>query len=298
MTGGAENVRGGGGGERAAPGTVGIVGLGLMGGSLARDLAAAGWRVQGTDRDGGTERRAREARVIAGPIEPARLDALVLAVPVRAAPGWLRRLAPELTPETVVTDVGSTKRSVIEAAEAAGLGARFAGSHPLAGDHRSGWDAARRGLFTDATVWICPTESTTAATLDRIRALWRAAGGRPRRATADAHDRLLARSSHLPQVVATALAAALARDGVDRSLLGPGGRDMTRLAGSDPAMWADILTDNSDQVLPALSAVIDELTRFRHAIQGLDDATLRSLIAAGRAWSRGETEPVVGVERL
>lgn len=279
-------------------GTVGVVGLGLVGGSLARDLAAAGWQVQGTDHDGATERRAREARVIDGLIEPGALDVLVLAVPVRAVPGWLRRLAPALDPETVVTDVGSTKRSVIEAAEVSGLGARFVGSHPMAGDHRSGWDAGRRGLFREATVWLCPTTSTTAAAMDRVRALWVAVGGRPRRIGAEAHDRLLARTSHVPQVMATALASMLAHAGIDPEALGPGGRDMTRLAASDPEMWTDILMDNSDEVAAALDALIDALARFRHAVRGLDDASTRSLLAAGRAWNHGEAEAAVGAERL
>lgn len=280
---------------------VGIIGLGLMGGSLARDLSGLGWQVQGTDRDPETERRARESGVAPDPIDPAAVDLLVLAVPVRAAPGWLRRLAPRLGPDTAVTDVGSTKRSVVEAAEAAGLGPRFVGSHPVAGDYRSGWKAGRAGLYREATVWLCPSGESTAEAISRVTAMWQAVGARPERIRADDHDRLLARASHLPQVVATALAAVLAHDGVGPRQLGPGGRNMTRLAGSDPTVWADILVDNHDEVAPALSALIAELTRFRRAVQGLDDASLGSLLAAGRAWSRGERDPeaaVPGADRL
>ena len=266
--------------------TVGIVGLGLVGGSLARDLAAAGWRVLGTDRDPTTARRARADGVVAGPIDPGAVDLVVLAVPVRAAAGWLRSLADSVAPTAVVTDVGSTKRGVVEAAGAAGLGDRFVGSHPLAGDHRSGWTASRTGLFDDAPVWLTPTPETDPGALAAVEALWRAVGGRPRRITAEDHDRLLARISHLPQLAATALAGTLDRAGIEAEQLGPGGRDTTRLAGSDPDMWTDILIENGDEVGPALDALIAELTRLRRAIHGLDDATLRSLLDEARTWSR------------
>ncbi len=280
-------------------GTVGIVGLGLMGGSLARDLDAAGWRVLGTDRDPATEAAARDAGIVVGPVAPEEVDVLVLALPVRAAPAWLHRLRPRLGPDTAITDVGSTKRSVVEAAEAAGLGPRFTGSHPMAGHHGSGWEASRTGLFRGAPVWLCPAHDAAPDAIARVVGLWEAVGAEPRRIDAHDHDRLLARASHLPQAAATALAAALARDGVAPDQLGPGGRDMTRLAASDPDVWADIMVDNSDQVALGLGALIDELTRLRRAVRDLDDATLRSLLAAGRAWSRGEPEAeVAGVDRL
>lgn len=275
--------------------TIGIVGLGLMGGSLARDLAERGWRVQGRDRDPDTEAAARGSGVVAGPIEPASLDLLVLAVPVRSIPGELRGLTDQLGADTVVTDLGSTKRSVLEAAETAGLGGRFVGSHPVAGDHRNGWSAARTGLFRDATVWICPATDATPGTVDRVEHVWREVGASPARIDPADHDRLLARTSHLPQAVATALAAVLGRAGVTPGQLGPGGRDMTRLAGSDPALWADILVDNHDHVARALSDVSAELARLERAVRGLDDATLRSLLTAGRAWSRDEQDPEAGV---
>lgn len=269
-------------------GTVGIIGLGLMGGSLARDLAGAGWRVQGSDRDPGRERAARDAGVVVGPIEPESVDVLVLAVPVRAAAGRLREVADRLAGGAVVTDVGSTKRTVVEAAGAAGLGTRFVGAHPMAGHHESGWAASRRGLFDGAVVWLTPSQEASPEAVARIEALWRAVGGTPRRITAAGHDRLVARSSHLPQIAASALAAALGRAGIGLESLGAGGRDTTRLAGSDPEMWVDILMDNSDEVGPAIDALIDELTRFRRAVRGLDDGTVRYLLADARAWSRGE----------
>ncbi|NIP81726.1 MAG: prephenate dehydrogenase/arogenate dehydrogenase family protein, partial [Gemmatimonadetes bacterium] len=178
--------------------TVGIVGLGLMGGSLARDLAAGTWRVQGTDRDPRTERKALAAGVIEGPIRIDEVDIVVLAVPVRSAPGWVRWLARELrrggaVDGAVLTDLGSTKRSVMAAAEMTGLGARFVGSHPLTGDERSGWSASRTGLYQGATVWVCPLDTASPEAVDRVEALWRAVGAEPRRIDPAAHDRLMAR---------------------------------------------------------------------------------------------------------
>lgn len=279
--------------------TVGIVGLGLVGGSLARDLADAGWRVLGTDRDPAAEDAARAAGVIGGPLELDSLDVLVLATPVRATLDRIRQLAPQIHRGTAVTDVCSTKASVVEVAEAAGLGARFVGSHPLAGDHRSGWAASRSGLFRGAVVWLSPAHGVDPSAVDRVEGLWQAAGARTRHIQPYAHDRLMARASHLPQTAATALAAALAQHDITPDQLGPGGRDMTRLAASDPDLWADILVDNSEQVARALAALIDELSRFHDAVRDLDDATIRSLLAAGRAWSLGGSElDTGGVDRL
>ena len=274
-----------------AAGTVGIVGLGLIGGSLARDLNEAGWRVQGVDRDPGRERAARDAGVLVGPVEPEALDVLVLAVPVRSAPSRLRGLARRLAPDAVATDVGSTKRSVVEAAAACGLGSRFVGAHPLAGSHESGWAASRTGLFDGALVWLTPTAETSEAAAVRIESLWRSVGAVPRRTDAAVHDRLVALVSHMPQVAASALGSALGRTGTGIDELGPGGRDATRLAGSDPDMWTDILLDNADEVGPALDRLMDELMRFQRAIRQLDDGTVRSLLADARAWRGGEEGP-------
>lgn len=260
-----------------------------MGGSLARDLAAAGWRVQGADRDDVAVAAARSAGVIEGGIELERLDLLVLAVPVSAVSGWIRQVADSLPPGAVATDLASTKRTIVEAAETAGIGDRFVGAHPMAGDHRSGWAAARTGLFRDAAVWICPADTATAESVDRVEEIWRTLGGRPRRTDAATHDRTVAWVSHLPQLTATALGAALATAGIHAPDLGPGGRDTTRLAASDPEIWSDILQDNADELVPAIEGMIEELVRMRQAIHGGDGAAVRALLQAARSWR--ETTP-------
>lgn len=270
--------------------TVGVLGLGLVGGSLARDLARAGWRVLAADREPGSVEAARAAGVVDGPLELGaveRVELVVLAVPVRAAPALLRELSDSIHTgsDLVVTDVGSTKRSVVAAAAHAGLAARFVGAHPMAGSHRSGWDASRTGLFHGSRVWVCPTSSTEENAVATVESMWRSVGGRPERITPHDHDLIMARASHLPQLTASALAATLARYDVPPGALGPGGRDTTRLAGSDPDIWTDILLDNADHVAPALDALTHELAALADLIRSDAAVSLRSRLAAGRAWS-------------
>src|SRR5258705_13950838 len=122
----------------------------------------------------------------------------------------------------------------------------------MTGDHRSGWDASRIGLFRSAPVYLCPTRQSTSDAINTATALWRSLGARPERMSAAQHDSRLAWTSHLPHMVSTALALALAGAGVDRTLLGPGGRDTTRLAGSSPEMWTAIALENASAIAGAL----------------------------------------------
>jgi prephenate dehydrogenase len=262
--------------------TAAVVGLGLIGGSLARDLAARGVRVLGWDQDARTLRTALDAGIVdelrEGEEAP---DVAVVAVPVLATPDVLRRFLPALAAARLVTDTGSTKRSVVSAAEALGIGDRFIGSHPLAGDHRSGWDASRAGLFDGALVYLTPTSISSDEAKGLARTLWETVGARPETLDAGAHDRLLAWSSHLPQAVSSALAIALGRAGIPREALGPGGRDATRLAGSSPEMWAQIAADNADHLAPALAAIENEIRELRMRVEGADPARLRAWFADG-----------------
>jgi prephenate dehydrogenase len=285
----------------AGTGTVGIIGLGLVGGSLARDLAAAGWRVLGTDADLGTLHAALDEGVIAGTFTTDGADAgaipiLVIATPVGAAAGVLHRLAVATAPDAIITDTGSTKRSIALAAAAAGVADRFVGAHPMAGDHRAGWAAARRGLFAGATTWLCPGGGTGAAphagaavAASRagaaVAAMWRAVGAVPRIIDAAAHDRLVGWASHLPQVAASALAAALADAGVERTALARGGRDTTRIAASSSALWGEILTDNAAEVGPALDALVAGLQAVRERIAAGDPASVAAFIERGARWA-------------
>ncbi|HYW06792.1 MAG TPA: prephenate dehydrogenase/arogenate dehydrogenase family protein [Longimicrobium sp.] len=269
--------------------TAAVVGLGLIGGSVARALAAGGARVLGWDRDPAAVRDAMAEGVVHGAlaegsdgIESAEL--VVIAVPVDAAGELLARLAPRLGGALLVTDVGSTKASVVRAAEAAGIGDRFVGSHPLAGDHRSGWGASREELFRGARVFLSPTTTATDAALRHAEALWRELGAATELIDAGEHDRRLAATSHLPQLVATALAAVLAGRGAGREELGPGGRDMTRLAGSSPEMWTAIASDNAEPLAAAVAELEHRLREIRAALDANDRPAVRRFLEDGKRW--------------
>jgi prephenate dehydrogenase len=266
-----------------------IVGLGLIGGSLARDLAARGIRVLGFDNDPATLSAATAAGVV--PLDATlagvdEADVVIVATPVSAIGSVLGTIAPMIGRASLVTDVGSTKRSANAAAAAlgGGIGERFVGSHPMAGDHRTGWSAARRDLFAGADVYLCPTETTSAQTLERARGFWSELEARPRIITAEEHDALMARASHLPHVASAAIALALETAGVNVSQLGSGGRDVVRIAGGSADLWADIAIENGDELLRALAGVPGELERFREALAARDRDQLRALFARARQW--------------
>lgn len=270
---------------------VGIVGLGLVGGSLARDLVGAGHEVIGCDANPASRRGARHAgigviSVRSGWDAFGDCDAVVFALPVTVAIDALQEAAPHLATVALVTDVGSTKRSIVAAAERAGIGGRFVGSHPMAGGTGSGWVAGRTGLFAGASVYLCPARTATTRARRMATTLWRTVGGRPAVLSAARHDRLVSLSSHLPQFASSAVARVLARRDVRRPSLGPGGRDVTRLAAAGEAMWAAIGTDNADEVLRALDGLGAELGALRAALAGARRGALETWLAGARRWSR------------
>lgn len=267
--------------------TASIVGLGLMGGSLAHDLASRGVRVRAYD----TDERQLEDALCAGIVSDrvradftdVSADVIVIAVPVDAAVDVLRRIAPAIGRARLVTDLGSTKARIVGAARDLGLGSRFVGSHPMAGDHRSGWRAARRDLFTDARVYLCPASAESdSASLATV--LWTELGALPESIAPDEHDRRLAWASHLPHVAAASLALAMAGAGIARGDLGPGGRDATRLAGSSPELWTAIALENAAELGAALASAEREIASFRRALTHADAGEVRRRFASARNW--------------
>jgi len=271
-----------------------VVGLGLIGGSIARDLAAKGVRVRGYDADRAQLDAAVRDGIVSDPLDiefdGADADVVVLAVPVDQAPAMLRRLSRIARSARLVTDVGSTKTSIVAEARALGLDASFVGSHPMAGDHRSGWSASRQGLFAGALVYLCPTSPMHTPVIDVAMHFWRSLGATPCVVDADAHDRRVAWTSHLPHLVSTALALALDGAGIERGALGPGGRDTTRLAGSSPEMWTAIATDNRAAIDEALGSAERELASFRAALRNSDVGLVRERFAAAQAWFDGRSQ--------
>ena len=266
-----------------------IIGLGLIGGSLAAALKEQGLarQVVGVARSQST----REKGLALGLVDEAHedpaaavagADLVFLAVPVRAMAPVMRAMAPALGPATLVTDGGSVKQSVIEAARAALPDiAHFVPGHPVAGKEHSGVEAADAGLYRDHRVILTPLPETEAGALERVRELWTRLGAQVLEMPPEEHDRVLAETSHLPHALAFSLVDTLARQGeateVFRYAAG-GFRDFTRIASSDPLMWHDILLENRQAVLQALDLFGDGLKEFRQAVEQGDSETLLAIM--------------------
>lgn len=242
------------------------MGLGLVGGSLARALTAAGYRVLGVDREG-VRRQARSAKVVAATLgtveQAARAGLVVLAAPPDTNRRLLQRLARVDRPGLVVTDVGSVKGPIVEDAAALGLD-WFVGGHAMAGTEGRGFASSSSELFRGATWWIVPAPDPRATRA--VRSLVRAVGARPRTISAADHDRVVAFLSHAPQVTSWALLEAARADPVVRRHLsgaGPGFRDMTRLARSPRGLWREILRQNEPEVARAIDALVRRLAANR-----------------------------------
>jgi prephenate dehydrogenase len=266
-----------------------IVGVGLIGGSIGL-AARARWpgiRVVGIDSRDTLAAALALGAVTEAAADPAATtaDLVVLCAPPAANVGLLRELAPRLRPEAIVTDVGSTKRDIVRAADDLGFAA-FAGGHPIAGAATSGVGSAREGLFRGRPWLFTPGTATGAGVVDRLEAFARALGASPATLDAAAHDRLLAYVSHLPQVVASVLlhtiGTAVGPDGL--ALSGPGLADTTRLASSPGTLWAGILGANADHVADALQAVEAALAAMR-ADLGRPEA-IESIFTSAARWRR------------
>jgi prephenate dehydrogenase len=275
-----------------------IIGLGLMGGSLARALQSLSTRplVSATSRDAAELRRALNDGVIDeavdGSLEHAigEADLVVYATPIGVTLELLRAHAAFVPSDATVTDMGSAKRAIMQRAASVGLQDRFIGSHPLAGSHDSGYGASRPDLFQSARVFLTRAlDSSTRgiradAHEERIDALWRAVGARPTFTTPEEHDALMAWVSHLPQIAASALGAALATSDYGADEMGPGGHGATRLALSSPELWADILEHNADSLEAPLAALSKILGELADAVRERDRSAIERIMARARKW--------------
>jgi prephenate dehydrogenase len=266
-----------------------IVGLGLIGGSVAL-AAARAWpsvRIVGIDRGSALdEARLLPAfeRVSADLAIADGADLVVLAAPVRQNGAILDALGRTLRQPALVTDAGSTKRETIDRSASLPPHVSFVGGHPLAGAAQGGLSLARADLFSGRPWLVTPGPATRRdADLDTLECFVTALGAEPRRIGAEEHDRLLAFLSHLPQLTASALMHTVGLAAGERlDLAGPGLVDTTRLASSPVDIWQDICLTNADDIRPALDALIGALGELR---DGLDDpATLARTFASARGW--------------
>lgn len=260
-----------------------VIGVGLIGGSLARALRAAGavGEIIGIDRDRANLRQAAELGVVdraAATVAEgvAGADMVFLSVPVRAMAGVVREIAPHLAAGCIVTDGGSVKAEVVAACDPLmPAGTCFVGGHPIAGTEHSGVGASFATLYQGKRCILTPAATTDRGALATVARMWEAAGSEVVLMDPEKHDRVVAAISHLPHMVAYALVNAV--EGYDRfeeSILrysAGGFRDFTRIASSDPAMWRDIALMNREGVLE----MMDHFAAYF--------GQLRSLVAKGDA---------------
>ncbi len=271
-----------------------IIGVGLIGGSLALALKRMGYtkEIVGTSR---REEHLRQAMQL-GVIDRYTLDAaaaakdaevVVLGVPLGAMQPVCEQICEVLSEHTVLTDVGSSKESVVDAVQAAlgTLPAGFVPAHPIAGTERSGVEAAFAELFEDRRVILTPLDTSSKEAIRTVHDMWAATGAIVEQTTVEHHDQILAATSHLPHMLAFALVDSLARmgdhDEIFRYAAG-GFRDFTRIASSDPVMWRDICVANRDALLKMMARFQDDLGIIYEAIEEGNAETLLEIFKSAK----------------
>jgi prephenate dehydrogenase len=271
-----------------------VIGVGLLGGSIARAARTHGLareivgigreaaRLEPALRDGTLD------RATADPVQGVHgADFVVLATPVRAIEEMLGTIWPVLAADAVLTDVGSTKGAIMRTAERLGAARplAFVGSHPMAGSEQRGYGVARADLFRGSTVIVTPTEASAPAAVKAVSTFWEALGaGRILLMDADAHDRAVAAVSHLPHLVACALVDAVERlDPAAFDVAARGFRDTTRIAAGDPEVWEAIFLANRQAMAGSLREFLRALAELSHLLDSGDAAALRAALARIKA---------------
>jgi prephenate dehydrogenase len=270
-----------------------VVGVGLLGGSVAKAARARGLarevigigrdaaRLQAAVDDGGLDRATVD---LADGLRDA--DFVLLAAPVRTIESLLAPMWDALSPEAIVTDVGSAKAAIVRAADALARTAprTFVGSHPMAGSEKSGYAVARPDLFQGALVVVTPGETSEPRAVKTVTAFWEHLGARVTELDPETHDAVVAAISHLPHLVACALVDAVVRE-APRALpiAARGFRDTTRIAAGDPQMWQEIFLTNRPALLASIAAFRRALTDLERLIEAGDPAAVEAALARIKA---------------
>ena len=268
--------------------TVAIVGVGLIGGSIGRGLQArklAG-RVIGVGRSRASLEAARRTGAVTetalDPAAVAEADLVVVTTGVKSIPGLLEVIDRSIRPGTLLTDAGSTKASIVAAWEKRRKSrrGRFVGSHPLAGSHRRGPEAADGELFTGRVAVVTPAAATPPADVEAVGEFWSALGATVFVMSPREHDRIVAATSHAPHVMAAAIAAATSPAALP--FTAGGWRDTTRIAAGDAELWADILLDNAEPIGKALGRIATATERILAAVEAGDRRRLITLLSRAK----------------
>jgi prephenate dehydrogenase len=270
--------------------TVAIIGVGLIGGSIGLALRKRGLagEVIGIGRPESRPHleNAKQLGGISGSTTNiqqgvANADLVIVCTPVSDIAYYLIEAAKASPDHALLTDAGSTKVSIVAKVESAmPPGKRFVGSHPLAGSEKTGVQAARPDLFEDRVVIVTPTLHTKAEDLQAATDFWAHLGAKVLELSPEVHDEALAGTSHLPHVMAAALAGITRQ--TDLMLTAGGWRDVTRIAAGDPNLWTQILLENRVNVLKSLTGFEKKVQAFRSAIEREDAALLRALLTEGK----------------
>jgi prephenate dehydrogenase len=287
---------------------VAIVGVGLIGGSFALALKAAGAAktIVGMGRSPEAMARALELGIVDAVADSAQdamrgADLVLIAAPVAQTGPILAQLAPWLEPHTIITDAGSTKSDVVAAARAV-LGeriAQFVPGHPIAGRESNGPEAALAGLYRGKKTVITALPENADHSVERVAGAWRQCGAVIHRLTPEEHDKVFAAVSHLPHLLAYALVddiAARPHAGLLFQYAASGFRDFTRIAGSSPEMWRDISLANRDALLAELDAYLAQLTKLRAQLAAADGAGLEAVYANAQRARRDWIEAIEAAE--
>lgn len=268
---------------------VAIVGVGLIGGSIGlalRERQLAEEVVGVGRRQLSLNQALNRGAITSGTLDLAAgvadAEVVIVATPVASVGDDVCAALAAAPHEALVTDVGSTKASICLAIEQAAIdSSNFVGSHPLAGDHRSGPDFARADLLEGKVVVVTPDDNSSTikierATIERAKAFWQSLGARVHTMRPDEHDQALATTSHLPHLVASALAATTPLDSLP--LAATGWADTTRIAAADPALWTQIFRQNTPDLVAALDRLLKQLSAARQQLQSGDEANLQQFL--------------------
>ena len=256
-----------------------VVGAGLIGTSIALGLASRGASVELHDEDQNALDLAKD--LLAPHVKVGVPDLVIVATPPKTILNVLKREFGN-NPQATFIDVGSVKNNlVLEVETLTELAARFVGSHPMAGREVAGPSSAQADLFQGRAWILTPTSVTEESSIDLAKEVVEALGATAYIMSAPAHDSLLARISHLPQITSTALAGAIEQIGDNLNLSGQGLRDMTRIANSDGELWSEILLENQNEVLKAITEYQQIIANLKDALESRDESALKNLFING-----------------
>lgn len=271
-----------------------IIGVGLIGGSLARALKKAGavGEVVGAGRDVAHLEKAKALGVIDYfetdiSLAVKGCDMVVVAVPLGAMQSVFEKIAPVITNDMIITDVGSAKGSVVKAAQAAFkvMPETLVPGHPIAGTEKSGVEASFPELYENRRIIITPVETSSATAISKVSSMWQACGADVIQTTIEHHDEVLAATSHLPHMLAFSLVDTLAKMDAKNEIFdfaAGGFRDFTRIASSDPDMWRDICLANGDALVEMIKKFTDDLQLLSNAIEKNDSTYLKETFSRAK----------------